>query len=93
MAAAGANRTIESLKVLTASLEIVSPQLQCFAETCVAKRAAEVAAFTKLGSSYTAYKGAYDSYDAKATAYNTRCRRQDRSEGGGDRRVHRVPPH
>ena len=63
--------TIESLKVLTASLEIVSPQLQCFAETCVAKRAAEVAAFTKLGSSYTAYKGAYDSYDAKATAYNT----------------------
>jgi len=63
--------TIESLKVLTASLEIVSPQLQCFAETCVAKRAAEVAAFTKLGQSYTAYKGAYDSYDAKATAYNT----------------------
>ena len=63
--------TIESLKVLTASLEIVSPQLQCFAETCVAKRAAEVAAFTKLGQSHTAYKGAYDSYDAKATAYNT----------------------
>ena len=62
--------TLASLEEITDSLEIASPQLQCFAETCTAKKATEANAFKALEVAHNEYVAAYNAYTDQADAFN-----------------------
>ena len=49
---------------------MVTPELQCYAETCQKAIADEVTAFAELKSAHGAYKTAIDNYKDRAKTYN-----------------------
>ena len=62
--------TLASLEQITDSLEIASPQLQCFAEKCTEKKATEANAFKALKAAHNGYVSALNTYKTKADAFN-----------------------
>jgi protein-tyrosine-phosphatase len=62
--------TLASLEQITDSLEIASPQLQCFAEKCTEKKATEANAFEALKAAHNGYVSAFNTYKTKADAFN-----------------------
>jgi hypothetical protein len=62
--------TIASLEDITDSLKVVTPELQCFAESCQSKIAAEANAFDTLKQAHGAYKTAFKTYKDEAEAFN-----------------------
>ena len=63
--------TINALESITGTLDIVTPELQCYADTCQKAIAAEATAFAELKSAHGAYKTAIDDYKDRAKTYNT----------------------
>ena len=62
--------SIAALEELLKSLEIASPQLMCFAETCQMKKAAEADAFEALVAAHNKFSIAYSAYTTEVDAYN-----------------------
>ena len=62
--------TLTSLEQIMDSLEIASPQLQCFAEKCTEKKATEANAFKALKAAHNGYVSALNTYKTKADAFN-----------------------
>ena len=62
--------TIDALNELMKSLEITSPQLMCFAETCQAKKGAEQTAFEELIHAHNKFEMTFADYRDKVVAYN-----------------------
>ena len=62
--------TIAALESITATFDVVTPELQCYAETCQKAIADEVTAFAELKSAHGAYKTAIDNYKDRAKTYN-----------------------
>ena len=62
--------TLASLDQIMDSLEIASPQLQCFAEKCTEKKATEANAFEALKAAHNGYVSALNTYKTKADAFN-----------------------
>ena len=62
--------TLTSLEQIMDSLEIASPQLQCFAEKCTEKKATEANAFEALKAAHNGYVSAFNTYKTKADAFN-----------------------
>ena len=62
--------TLTSLEQIMDSLEIASPQLQCFAEKCTEKKATEANAFEALKAAHNGYVSALNTYKTKADAFN-----------------------
>ena len=62
--------SIAALEQLLKSLEIASPQLMCFAETCQMKKAAEADAFESLVAAHNKFSIAYSAYTTEVDAYN-----------------------
>ena len=54
------------------TLEIASPQLKCFAETCQAKKNDEAAAFDELVKAYNKFVIGYAKYSDETAQYNER---------------------
>jgi hypothetical protein len=63
--------TINALESITGTLDIVTPELQCYADTCQKAIAAEATAFAELKSAHSAYKTAIGDYKDRAKTYNT----------------------
>ena len=63
--------TINALESITGTLDIVTPELQCYADTCQKAIAAEATAFAELKSAHSAYKTAIGDYKDHAKTYNT----------------------
>ena len=63
--------TINALESITGTLDIVTPELQCYADTCQKAIAAEATAFAELKSAHGAYKTAIGDYKDRAKTYNT----------------------
>ena len=51
-------------------LDIVTPEPQCYADTCQKAIAAEATAFAELKNAHGAYKTAIDDYKDRAKTYN-----------------------
>jgi hypothetical protein len=64
--------SIAAMEALCKSLEIGSPQLMCFADTCQVKKAAEATAFDALVKAHNKFTVAYGNYTAEVSAYNDR---------------------
>jgi hypothetical protein len=62
--------TVAALGSITATFDVVTPELQCYAETCQKAIADEVTAFAELKSAHGAYKTAIDNYKDRAKTYN-----------------------
>jgi len=62
--------SIAALEELLKSLEIASPQLMCFAETCQMKKATEADAFESLVAAHNKFSIAYSAYTTEVDAYN-----------------------
>ena len=62
--------TITSLEEITDTLKVVTPELQCFAESCQSKIEAETNAFKKLKTAHETYKTAFNTYKKKADEFN-----------------------
>jgi len=62
--------TIAAMEQLLHSLEIASPQLMCFAETCQTKKDAEEETFDKLVKAYNKFVIAYGKYSDETEHYN-----------------------
>ena len=62
---------INALESITGTLDIVTPELQCYADTCQKAIAAEATAFAELKSAHGAYKTAIGDYKDRAKTYNT----------------------
>ena len=58
------------MEQLLHSLEIASPQLMCFAETCQTKKDAEEETFDKLVKAYNKFVIAYGKYSDETEHYN-----------------------
>jgi len=63
--------TINALESITGTLDIVTPELQCYADTCQKAIAAEATAFAELKSAHGAYKTAIGDYKDRAKTFNT----------------------
>lgn len=64
--------SIAAMEALCKSLEIASPQLMCFADTCQQKKAAEAEAFDELVLAHNKFTVAYENYTLEVSAYNDR---------------------
>ena len=64
--------TIAAMEALLVTLEIASPQLKCFAETCQAKKNDEAAAFDELVKAYNKFVIGYAKYSDETAQYNER---------------------
>ena len=64
--------SIAAMEALCKSLEIASPQLMCFADTCQVKKAAEAEAFDELVLAHNKFTVAYENYTLEVSAYNDR---------------------
>mmetsp|Transcript_10451 Transcript_10451/g.29219 ORF Transcript_10451/g.29219 Transcript_10451/m.29219 type:complete len:593 (+) Transcript_10451:120-1898(+) len=62
--------SIHALEELIKSLEIASPQLMCFAETCQQKKAGEQVAFEVLVNAHNKFEMAFADYRDEVVAYN-----------------------
>ena len=62
--------SIHALEELIKSLEIASPQLMCFAETCQVKKAAEQTSFEVLVNAHNKFEMAFAEYRDEVVAYN-----------------------
>ena len=60
------------MEALCKSLEIASPQLMCFADTCQVKKAAEAEAFDELVLAHNKFTVAYENYTVEVSNYNDR---------------------
>ena len=63
--------TITALEEITDTLKVVTPELQCFAESCQSKIDAEADAFDKLKKAHQTYATAFNTYKTKADNFNT----------------------
>ena len=66
------NPSIAAMEQLLQSLEIASPQLMCFAETCQMKKDAEEESFDELVRAYNKFVIAYGKYSDETEQYNAR---------------------
>jgi len=62
--------TIAAMEDLLTTLEIATPQLQCFSETCQVKQLAEATAFDGLVKAYDTFVVAYAKYQDETNTYN-----------------------
>ena len=62
--------TIAAMEDLLTTLEIATPQLQCFAETCQHKQKAEKKAFDALVKAYDVFAVGYAKYQDETKQYN-----------------------
>ena len=62
--------TIAAMEDLLTTLEIATPQLQCFAETCQHKQKAEKKAFDALVKAYDVFVVGYAKYQDETKKYN-----------------------
>ena len=62
--------TIAAMEDLLTTLEIATPQLQCFAETCQHKQKAEKKAFDDLVKAYDVFVVGYAKYQDETNTYN-----------------------
>ena len=62
--------TIAAMEDLLTTLEIATPQLQCFAETCQHKQKAEKKAFDALVKAYDVFAVGYAKYQDETKKYN-----------------------
>ena len=61
---------IDGMEGLLKTLEIATPQLQCFSETCQIKQVAEKKAFDDLVKAYDTFVVAYAKYQDETNKYN-----------------------
>jgi len=64
--------SIAAMEALLKSLEIASPQLMCFADTCLQKKEAEKLTFDSLIKAYNKFQVAYTNYTGDVAEYNNR---------------------
>ena len=66
--------SIAAMEALLKSLEIASPQLMCFADTCLQKKEAEKLAFDALYKAYNKFQIALTAYKTDTEEYNARVK-------------------
>ena len=62
--------TISAMEALCRSLEVETPQLQCFAETCQRKKATEEVAFDELVKAHNKFEIVFGKYTDEVHQYN-----------------------
>ena len=66
--------SIAAMEALLKSLEIASPQLMCFADTCLQKKEGEKLAFDALYKAYNKFQIALTAYKTDTEEYNARVK-------------------
>jgi hypothetical protein len=66
--------SIAAMEALLKSLEIASPQLMCFADTCLQKKETEKLAFDALYKAYNKFQIALTAYKTDTEEYNARVK-------------------
>ena len=69
--------TIDAMEALARSLEVETPQLMCFAESCKHKKTAEDAAFDALVKAHNKFAIVFAKYAANVKAFNQLVTKKD----------------